>query len=100
MDENIGKHHLYNNDIFLLLALSSSISRYKYDQEVENSLTILNRPFQLHLSYINLFTLFLAALGLRCCMQAFLWLWRAGATLRCGAQASHCGGFSCWEHGL
>ena len=22
-------------------------------------------------------------------------MWRAGATLRCGAQASHCGGFSC-----
>ena len=25
----------------------------------------------------------------------FLWLQRAGATLRCGARASHCGGFSC-----
>ena len=25
----------------------------------------------------------------------FLWLRRAGATLRCGARASHCGGFSC-----
>ena len=24
----------------------------------------------------------------------FLWLWRAG-TIRCGAWASHCGGFSC-----
>ena len=35
--------------------------------------------------------LFLAALGLHCCMQAFLWLWRAGATLLCGAWASHCG---------
>ena len=42
-----------------------------------------------------LFILFLAALGLRCCVQAFLWLRRAGATLRCGARASHCGGFSC-----
>ena len=39
--------------------------------------------------------LFLAALGLRCCVRAFLWLRRAGATLRCGARASHCGGFSC-----
>ena len=27
-------------------------------------------------------------------MSAFLWLWRAGAALRCVAQASHCGGFS------
>ena len=25
----------------------------------------------------------------------FLYLRRAGATLRCGARASHCGGFSC-----
>ena len=25
----------------------------------------------------------------------FLQLWHAGATLRCGARASHCGGFSC-----
>ena len=23
------------------------------------------------------------------------WLWRAGATLRCGTRASHCGGISC-----
>ena len=31
-----------------------------------------------------------------------LWLWRAGATLLCGAQASYCGGFSCcgaWDLG-
>ena len=38
---------------------------------------------------------FLAALGLRCCTRAFLWLWWAGATLRCCGWASHCGGFSC-----
>ena len=25
----------------------------------------------------------------------FLYLWRAGATRCCGAQASHCGGFAC-----
>ena len=25
----------------------------------------------------------------------FLYLWQAGATLRCGTWASHCGGFSC-----
>ena len=37
----------------------------------------------------------LAALGLCCCTRAFLWLWRAGATLCCSAQASHCSGFSC-----
>ena len=33
----------------------------------------------------------------------FLQLWRAGATLRCGARASHCGGFFCcraWALGV
>ena len=28
-------------------------------------------------------------------MRAFLQLQRVGATLGCGEQASHCGGFSC-----
>ena len=28
-------------------------------------------------------------------LHGFLQLWRAGATLRCSAQASHCSGFSC-----
>ena len=27
--------------------------------------------------------------------EGFLWLWRVGATFRCGAWASHCHGFSC-----
>ena len=44
--------------------------------------------------FIYLF-IFLDVLGLRCCVRAFLQLQRAGATLPCGAQASHCGGFSC-----
>ena len=39
--------------------------------------------------------LFLAALGLRCCAQAFSSCRGGGATLSCGARASHCGGFSC-----
>ena len=43
--------------------------------------------------FIYLF-LFLAALGLRCCAQASLVV-VSGATLHCGVQASHCGGFSC-----
>ena len=36
-----------------------------------------------------------AALGLRCCARAFSLVVASGATLRCGVQASHCGGFSC-----
>ena len=39
--------------------------------------------------------LFLAALGLHCSARAFSSCGERGATLRCGAQASHCSGFSC-----
>ena len=38
--------------------------------------------------------LFLAALGLRCCVELSL-VAASGAALRCGAWTSHCGGFSC-----
>ena len=39
---------------------------------------------------------FSAALGRSSLLRAgFVWLWQAGATLYCGVQASHCGGFSC-----
>ena len=49
--------------------------------------------FILLFNFIYLFIL--AVLGLCCCARAFLQLQRAGATLHCGAWASHCGGFSC-----
>ena len=39
--------------------------------------------------------LFLPALGLRCHARAFFSCGEQGATLRCGARASHCSGFSC-----
>ena len=39
--------------------------------------------------------LFLAVLGLCCCARAFSSCGKGGATLRCSARASHCGGFSC-----
>ena len=39
--------------------------------------------------------LFLAVLGLRCCVRAFSKLWQAGATLHRGARASHYRGLSC-----
>ena len=47
-------------------------------------------------SFVNLFFLFLfgCVVSLLLCL-GFLWLRQAGATLRCSAQASHCGGFSC-----
>ena len=39
--------------------------------------------------------LFIGFVGSSLLHTGFLWLWRAGATLRCGARASHCGGFAC-----
>ena len=47
--------------------------------------------------FINLFIyLFIfGCIGSSLLCTGFLWLPRAGATLRCGARASHCGGFSC-----
>ena len=53
--------------------------------------------------FIYFIYLFLAALGLGCCVQAFSGCGERGATLRCGVQASHCGGFSCcraWALGM
>ena len=47
------------------------------------------------LTFQKVFLFFLTVLGLRCCVQAFSSWRRARATLRCGAWASHCGGFSC-----
>ena len=49
---------------------------------------------------INLFILFLfGCVGSSLLHAGFLQLWRAGVTLRWGAQVSHCGGFSCCRAG-
>ena len=46
--------------------------------------------------FLNLFIyLFLAAFGSSLLHAGFLYLWREGATIRCGARASNCGGFFC-----
>ena len=45
--------------------------------------------------YIYIVYLFIAALGLHCCVGGFLQLSQAGATLHGSLWASHCGGFSC-----
>ena len=45
--------------------------------------------------FIYFIYLFLAALGSSLLCTGFLQLRQAGATLRCGARASHCSGFSC-----
>ena len=63
-----------------------------------NSLVLLHQG--LRFSHLEHFLFFLKIIYLGCvgssllCMS-FLYLWRVRATLRCGAWASHCGGFSC-----
>ena len=57
--------------------------------------------FFIFIFLISLFILFIYLLLIFGCVESsllhtgFLQLWRAGATLRCCAQASHCGGSSC-----
>ena len=45
--------------------------------------------------YLTSFYLFLVALGLCCCAQAFFSCSKQGLLSSFGARASHCGGFSC-----
>ena len=49
----------------------------------------------LRLSFLLLLLLFFGCVESSLLHAGFLYLWRAGATLHCGARASHCGGFSC-----
>ena len=52
--------------------------------------------FSLFLKNFYLFYLFIfGCIGSLLLCAGFVWLRRVGATLRCGARASHCGGFSC-----
>ena len=45
--------------------------------------------------YLFYLYLFLATLGLRCCVRAFSLVAASGGALRCSTRASRCGGFSC-----
>ena len=75
------------------------MSRIRFNKWVE-----LSAAHFIYLFIVCLFIyLFLAALGLHCCAQAFSSCGERGATLRCSAWASHCGDFSCcgaWALGV
>ena len=74
---------------------SSTWELVRITQRCQSLLHTYGIRISIFLKKINLFIyLFLAALGLRCCARAFSGC-GAWAALRCGAQASHCGGFSC-----
>ena len=51
--------------------------------------------FIIFISFFFFFFFFFGCIGSLLLHSGFLQLQRAGATLRCGAQASHCSGFSC-----
>ena len=103
--------------LFLFITLSTLKSAYLFWTKFFIRITlhlILNKSWITAISNIpkwfvfpffknwTLFTyLFLAAVGLHGFGQAFLELQQAGITpLRGGAQASHCGGSSCWARAL
>ena len=81
--------------------------RYAFNQKVQKNINhplFLAKPdtrlathrHWIQTIYLPCFFFFcLAALGLHCCVQAFSSYSDWGASLCCGAQTSHCGGFSC-----
>ena len=50
---------------------------------------------EISLPFILFFKFIFGCIGSSLLRAGFLYLRRAGATLRCGGRASHCGGFSC-----
>ena len=73
----------------LLTPTPASGTFFSFSAITNFSLSFLNLNFIFYIyTLLYLFVcLFLAALGLHCCMQAFS---------SCGAQVSHCSGFSCF----
>ena len=68
---------------------------------IHKSINVIHHMLWQRFFLIHLFIyLFLTALGLRCCTQAFSSCSKRGLLFRCGAWASHCGGFSLlWSMG-
>ena len=78
-------HFLIGLFIFLLLSFKSSLCICIY----------IFSFFKNKFIYLFIF----GCVGSSLLHAGFLQLWRAGATLRCGAQASHCSSFSLWSTG-
>ena len=82
------------------LTLTLLPSSYKKPCDYPESTYIIEENYPSSRFFFCLFVLklinsFLAALGLCCCMWAFSSCGERRLTLRCGARASHCGGFFC-----
>ena len=57
--------------------------------------TFVSPNSQFFKKILFIYRLIFGCIGSSLLCMGFLQLWRAGATLRCGARASPCGGFSC-----
>ena len=87
----VRKHTLYDLNPLILIQTCFMTQNIGYLGECFMDVLFL-------LFLINLFILFIfifGCVGSSLLHAGFLWLRRAGATIRCGAQASHCSGFSC-----
>ena len=73
----------------LLLPLQPPASKYK--RFVKENGERLHLLIVILFIYLSIF----GCVGSSLLRVGFLYLQRAGAALRCGARASHCGGFSC-----
>ena len=88
--------YTYRDRLLLGAYASSRINISSFD---------LNSQFCIYINtvFYFFFLIFIfGCVGSSLVCAGFLQLWRAGATLRCGAQASHCSGFACcgaWAQG-
>ena len=93
---------IYQNNVFSPISFQRHLSRLKPPRK--DKLLDIFSDTQFHLSYLlschlidsfNLFTCFLVALDLHCCMRAFSNCGKWGLLSSCGAGLPKCRGFSC-----
>ena len=61
----------------------------------KKKIIVFNKMFFVFLIFLIFFFLIFGCVGSLLLCAGFLWLWRVGASLHCGAWAPHCGDFSC-----
>ena len=80
--------------IIATVYFQNSIYNHQYPKDPENKTSPIFKKI-----YLFIYLIF-GCVGSSFLCEGFLYLWQAGATLHCGARASHYRGLSCWEHRL
>ena len=75
--------------------LTSNPSLYTEYFKVRRELSHYSQLTFYFLKFLFIYLFIFGCVGSLLLCAGFLQLWRAGATLRCSAQVSHCSGFSC-----